>query len=91
MRKTIQRSITTTRIHAFYVKVNEEGIPEVINLEPVTVFGTVSKAKAVKAVATAYPDVKGIDIAKIETAENLYEISVGAFVANATIIEKETV
>lgn len=87
MRTTITRKLTETKITGYAVKIQEGGNPEFVNLEPITVYGNVSEGVALKELKKAYPDMQGVTVARIQSEEVQYEISVEDFVKYATRIE----
>lgn len=89
MRDKITRKIAETEIRGFSVVMGEDNVPVVKPLAPVTVYGTVTEAQAMRELKKAYPDEKGVTLGKTETKEIQYEISVEDFVKNATKIEEK--
>lgn len=89
MRTTIQRRIATTTIHP--VKVTfENGVPSTEPLETITAYGEITPDKAKKIVDKKYGKGGNVVVAKTETANTLYEISVEDFVAHATPVDEKT-
>lgn len=87
MRNKITRKLTETVITGYSVEVREDGKPELIQLEPLTVFGVVSDRTALRELKRANPDKNGVTVATINTEDVQYEIPVEDFVQIATRIE----
>ena len=87
MRKSIVRSLATSKIHAYKLTV-KDGAPEVVNLPIIPVTGKVTEKDALKAVTKEYGKDSAVTIGKIETEEEMYEISVEDFIKYAHKIEK---
>lgn len=89
MKATLKRTLTESTINAYSVTIQENGKPAVSEIEPVTVYGKISEAQALKEMKKIYPDRKSLAISKITENEVQYEISVDEFVKHAKRIEKE--
>lgn len=90
MRKTITRTMATSKINAFKLTV-ENGQPKVENLEPLTVMGKATEKEALKALKEQYGKNAPVSIASIEVQEDTYEISVDDFVKYAKKVDKNSV
>jgi chemotaxis response regulator CheB len=89
MRKMITRKMTTSKIYGFIISM-ENGNPKVEKLEPITIGGKVSEIDGLKALKNKYGKTAPIMVEKIETFEDVYEISVEDFLKYATkVTEKE--
>lgn len=87
MKATIKRTLTESTINAYSVKIQENGEPAVTKLNPVTLFGKVSKVEAQKEMERVNPNSDSIMISSIEEKEVQYEITIEDFVKNAKRIE----
>ena len=89
MRKTIVRTMATSKINAFKLTL-ENGQPKIENLEPLTVMGKASEKEALKALKDKYGKNAPITVANIEVQEDTYEISVEDFLKYAKKVEKDS-
>jgi hypothetical protein len=90
IRKEITRKIVTSKVYAFSLEI-EEGKPITKELEPLTFAGRLTESVALRRVTKFYGKSNSIKIAKIETSEDTYKISVEDFIRNATKVEPEKV
>lgn len=88
MRNTITRTITESTIHAVKLEI-VDGKPTTVDLDPVTVVGTINNDKALKAVYAKHGKQAGVAILRIDEQEFLYEISVSDFMKYAKRVEGE--
>lgn len=88
MRKTICRTMATSTITAYTVKM-ENGLPVAEALDPITIMGKAKEKDALKAVKEKYGTV-AVTIGEIKIEEATYEISVDDFIKHATKVENET-
>lgn len=86
MRQTITRTLTRTTISAFAVSM-VNGKPETQEVEPVTVWGKVTDKEALKAVKEKHAG--NVFVGEINSVDEVYEIAIDVFVANATKVENE--
>lgn len=89
MRTTITREITESKINGFMIEI-QEGKPTVKEVESVTVYGKISKEKALKELKKVYGKDAPVSVSTIDETTNAYEISVADFVKNAKKVEKKT-
>lgn len=89
MRKTITRTLIRTTVNAYRIEKDSNGKPKVTNVEPLTVWGKVTEKEAKKALAEMHGKEANVMVANIESVEETYQISIDAFVANATKVETE--
>ena len=89
MRSTITRKLIVNTVHGYVVKVDENGTPTAEAVDTITLYGNVSKEQAKKELVKAC-EIADVVVAKVDTAEKIYEISVEDFVKNAKVAEKET-
>lgn len=87
MRKTITRTMTTSTIKGFKLKI-VDGAPSVETLDPVTIMGNANEKHALKALREVYGKDNSITVGSIETSEETYEISVDDFMKYATKVDK---
>ena len=88
MRTTITRRIAQTTIHP--VKVTfENGVPTTAPLEPIVAFGEITPEQAKRIVTKKHGKDGNVVVAKTETAEKQYEISVDDFVKYAKIVDEK--
>ena len=85
MRKSITRTLITSTIYGYELIV-ENGSPISKTLEPVKVVGKVNMIGALKELKSEYGKDKALSVAKIETNEAIYEISVKDFIENAKVV-----
>lgn len=88
MRSTITRTLAVSEITAFKLTM-EDGTPKVENLPVIVVAGKASERDAMKVIRKQYGKDSNITVGKIETHEDLYEISVEDFMKYATKVEPE--
>lgn len=89
MRKMITRKMGTSKIYGFKIYM-KDGKPEVVKLEPIVIGGKVNDIDGLKALKNVYGKTTPIMVEKIETFEDVYEISVEDFLKYATkVTEKE--
>lgn len=89
MRNTITRTITESTIYAVKLEI-DNGQPVIAELPPVTVVGTISHDKALKAVYAEHGKQAGVNILRVEEREFLYEISVTDFMKYAKRVDNST-
>ena len=89
MRKTIVRTMATSTIKGFIMKV-VDGKPVVETLEPITVMGKVKEKEAIKALREKYGKTAPVTISAIEVNEETYEISVADFVKYAKKVTNDS-
>lgn len=87
MRKTIVRTMATSTINAYMLKV-VDGVPTVENLEPLTVMGKANEKEIMKALKEKYGKDAPVSVASVEVQEDTYEISVEDFLKYAKKVEK---
>ena len=87
MRNTIQRKMVETRVHGFRIDIAENGEPKVSAIAPVLTFGKVTHKEAEKLLRASAPEANSVTVAKIESAEAMYEIKVEDFISHAVRIE----
>lgn len=90
MRKTITRTMATSTIHGFSLTV-ENGQPKTECLDPVTVMGKANDKEALRALKDKYGKDATVTVAKIEVAEDTYEISVDDFMKHAKKVDKNSI
>lgn len=88
IRKTITRTMATSTVNAFTLKV-VEGKPVVENLDPVTVAGKLTEVSALKVMKEKHGKDTPVTIASIQVEESLYEITVEDFMKYAKKVEKD--
>lgn len=87
MRTTITRKLVETTIHGYTIEMNDD-VPTVKALDPITVYGNVTKATARKELERVYGKEIPVTVSKIESEEVQYEIPVDKFIENATRLGK---
>lgn len=87
MRSTITRTLTQSTIRVAKIEFNGD-TPVATPLEPVIVYGNVSKEDAKREVAKVYGKDNSIVVAKIESEEKFFEISVSDFIKYAKVVDK---
>ena len=89
MRNTITRTITVNKIHVAEIGF-KDGQIVAINLPPLETFGNITPEQANKIARKKYGKNANIAVAKIETIDQLYEISVDDFIKYATPVDETT-
>lgn len=89
MRKSITRTMATSTIHSVMLTM-ENDQPKVEKLEPVVVTGKATEETALKTLKSIHGKNAPVSVTKIETSEDVYEISVEDFLKYATKIGTET-
>ena len=87
MKATIKHTLTESTINAYSVTIQENGEPAVTKLNPITLFGKISKEDAQKEVKKGNPNSDSVMVSSITEKEVSYEISVEDFVKYAKRIE----
>lgn len=82
MRNTITRRLVESKIYGYSIEM-ENGEPTVQKVEPIVVYGKVSKDKATIELKKVYGKDKALTVSKIEETEKQYVITVEDFVAHA--------
>lgn len=82
MRNTITRKLIESKIYGYSIEI-ENGEPIVNRVEPIIVYGKISKDAAAKELKKIYGKNKAITVSKIEETEKQYTITVEDFVAHA--------
>ena len=90
MRKNITRTMATSTIHSVKLTM-ENDQPKIETLDPVVLTGKATKESALKELRKIHGNDAPVSITKIETSEDVYEISVEDFLKYATKVSKETV
>lgn len=88
MRKTIERSITVTRIY-FSKIVVESGEVTAIPMASIEVTGRINNEKALKVIKETHGKDAQFVVRELEEKEERYEISVEDFMKYATKVEAE--
>lgn len=88
MRNTIQKNITTTVVKYYTVSTNENGTPIVSNIQEYTFLGK-PNAKSVKKELEELTSLTVI-LTGSTAKEDLYEIPVDVFIANAKKVEPKS-
>lgn len=89
MRNTITRKLVESKIYGYSIEL-ENGEPTVHKLEPIVVYGKVSKEKATTELKKAYGKDRAITVSKVEETEKQFEITVEDFVAHAKVVDEPT-
>ena len=87
MRSTITRTLTQNTIRPAKIELVGD-TPVVTPLDPVIVYGNVSKEEAKREVVKVYGKDDTIVVAKIETEDKFFEISVADFIKYAKVVDK---
>lgn len=82
MRNTITRRLVESKIHGYSIEL-KNGEPTVQRVEPIVVYGKVSKETATKELKKAYGKDEALTVSKIEETEKQFVITVEDFVAHA--------
>lgn len=82
MRATIERSFVESTIHGYSIE-TKDGKPTIKELEPLKVFGKITKEKALKELKKVHGKDAPVSVGTIDTAETKYVISVEDFVKYA--------
>ena len=86
MRATITRSVVVSTVNGYTIEI-QEGKPTVKELEPVTVYGKLTKDKATKELKRVYGKDQAVSVSTVTEEEKQYEISVADFVKYAKVVE----
>lgn len=86
MRSTITRTLVQTKIHGAKIEF-VDGNPVATPIEPIIVYGNVSQGDAKRMLAKEYGKNDSLVVAKIESEEKHFEISVEDFVKHAKIVD----
>lgn len=87
MRNTITRTMATSEIKGFMMKV-VEGKPTVVELPVLTVTGKATEKDAIKELKKVHGKDANVTVGTIECHEDTYEISVEDFMKYAKKVEK---
>ena len=88
MRTTITRKMVVNTICGYTVELDSEGNASAKALNKISLYGNITKEQAKKELVKVYGD--NAMVAKIETAEKVFEISVEDFIKNAKEVVKES-
>ena len=86
MRATITRSVVVSTVNGYTIEI-QDGKPTVKELEPVTVYGKLTKDKATKELKRVYGKDSAVSVNTVTEEEKQYEISVADFVKYAKVVE----
>ncbi len=89
MRNTITRTIRKNVVHGYIIK-DVDGVPTPTPIDPVEMFGTVTKKSAEKLLKKEFGKDEHVIVGKIESTDELYGMSIDDFVKYAKPVENET-
>lgn len=83
MRKMMTKEVTFTTIQGCYIEVDKSGKPEMVELAPIQIMGTISNAKAQKMLNEETG--RNVTITSMDEETNVYEMAVEEFIKVASI------
>ena len=89
MRATITREMVVSTINGYTIEI-EEGKPTVKEVQPVTVYGKVTKDKALKELKKVYGKDAPVSVSTVDEETKRYEISVADFIKYAKVVTDST-
>ena len=88
MRATITREMVVSTINGYTIEI-QEGKPTVKEVSPVTVYGKVSKDKALKELKKVYGKDAPVSVSTVTEESKRYEISVADFIKYAKVVNDQ--